>query len=90
MSSKPVIPLESPINRVVNLPISLPAAILTSVITIYVALRLWHMTAYSLWGGEAFTMIGAKQGWNGMFSYIIADIVHPPLFYVLLKFWILL
>lgn len=79
-----------PTNRVVNLPISLPAVVLSSVIAIFVALRIWHITTYSLWGGEAFTMIGVKQGWNGMFSYIIADIVHPPLFYVLLKLWILL
>lgn len=79
-----------PTNRVINLPISLPAVVLASVIAIFVVLRIWHITTYSLWGGEAFTMIGVKQGWNGMFSYIIADIVHPPLFYVLLKLWILL
>lgn len=90
MSRKPVIAIAYPANRVINLPISLPAVILTSVITIFVALRLWHITTYSLWGGEAFSMLGVKQDWHGMFSYIIADIVHPPLFYVLLKLWILL
>lgn len=78
-----------PANRLINLSISLPAVTCASVITIFVVLRIWHITTYSLWGGEAFTMIGATQEWNGMFSYIIADIVHPPLFYVLLKLWIL-
>ena len=77
-----------PANKLINLSISLPAVTCASVITIFVVLRIWHITTYSLWGGEAFTMIGATQEWNGMFSYIIADIVHPPLFYVLLKLWI--
>ena len=79
-----------PANKVNNLSMSLPAVILASALIIFVALRIWDITSHSLWGGEAFSMIGAKQDWTGMFSYIIADIVHPPFFYVLLKLWILL
>jgi len=56
----------------------------------FVVLRFWKIDSFSLWGGEAFTMIGVKQSWSGMFSYVIADIVHPPLFYILLKLWIAL
>jgi uncharacterized membrane protein len=76
------------IDRLSNYTTWLPALTLVSLVTIFVALRIWHVTAYSLWGGEAFTMIGSRQTWNGMFSYIIADIVHPPLIYILLKLWI--
>jgi hypothetical protein len=57
-------------------------------VILFVTLRFWRITSFSLWGGEAFSMIGAKQTWMGMFSYVIADIVHPPLFYLLLKLWI--
>lgn len=56
----------------------------------FIVLRFWRIDSFSLWGGEAFTMIGVKQSWSDMFSYVIADIVHPPLFYVLLKLWIAL
>lgn len=68
----------------------LPRMILVLTGTIFVVLRFWKIDAYSLWGGEAFTMIGVRQSWSGMFSYVIADVVHPPLFYILLKLWIAL
>ncbi len=70
--------------------VSLPVALFVLVVLIFIALRFWKISSFSLWGGEAFTMIGVKQDWHGMFSYIIADIVHPPLFYIFLKLWILL
>ena len=89
MSSKPVSTFVSTTNRVIDFPLSLPVVILTTVITVFITLRLWHITTYSLGAGEIFSMIGAKQDWPDMFSYIIADIVHPPLSYVLLKLWIL-
>ena len=54
----------------------------------FIALRLWNIDAYSLWGTEAFAIIGIHHDWNSMFAYIIADIVHPPLFYILLKLWV--
>ena len=66
----------------------LPGLIPASLAAIFVSLRIYHITAYSLWGGEAFTMIGSRQDWRGMFSYIIDDIVHPPLIYILLKLWL--
>jgi len=76
------------IDKLSDYTVGLPALTLVFLVTIFIALRIWHVTAYSLWGGEAFTMIGSRQNWSGMFSYIIADIVHPPLIYILLKLWI--
>jgi hypothetical protein len=78
------------IKRVTVHALSLPVAIFTLVVVLFAALRFWKITTFSLWGGEAFTMIGVKQNWAGMLSYLIADIVHPPLFYILLKLWIAL
>ena len=64
------------------------SVVLTMLVLLLVVLRFWRITSYSLWGGEAFTMIGVQQSWRGMFAYIVADVVHPPLFYVLLRLWI--
>lgn len=75
-------------KRIASRPLSLSLVIFILVVILFVALRFWKLTSFSLWGGEAFTMIGVKQTWMGMFSYVIADIVHPPLFYILLKLWI--
>jgi uncharacterized membrane protein len=90
MSKKSEFIMAFQVNRVINLPLSLAGVTLVSVLTIFVALRIWHIATYSLGGGEAFAMIGVKQDWSAMFSYIVADIVHPPLFYVVLKLWMLI
>jgi 4-amino-4-deoxy-L-arabinose transferase-like glycosyltransferase len=90
MSKKSEFTMVFPANRVINLPLSLTGVALVSVLTIFVALRIWHIATYSLGGGEAFAMMGAKKDWSAMFSYIVSDIVHPPLFYVVLKLWILI
>lgn len=54
----------------------------------YVAMRLWNLTAYSLWGDEIFSLRAARMPVRLMFDAVIADAVHPPLFYVLLKAWV--
>ena len=66
----------------------LPATTLALIVLVFVILRFWKIGTFSLWGGEAFTMIGVQMGWSDMFAYIIDDIVHPPLFYILLKLWV--
>src|SRR5205807_5653037 len=37
---------------------------------------------------EVFTIWTAEQSWASLFTSVIGDVVHPPLFYVLLKLWI--
>ena len=61
---------------------------LLPLVTLFVALRLWDLTAYSIWGGEAFTIVGARRDWPDLLAYAVADIVHPPFIYVLLKLWL--
>lgn len=75
-------------KRVASRTVSLSVVVFGLVVILFVALRFWKITSFSLWGGEAFSMLGVTQAWLGMFSYVIADIVHPPLFYILLKIWI--
>lgn len=55
---------------------------------IFVAARLWHLTSYGLFGDEVFTLWTAAQDWRSLFASVVGDVVHPPLFYVLLKLWI--
>lgn len=58
------------------------------VAVIFIAVRLWHLTSYGLFGDEVFTLWTAAQGWRSLFASVVGDVVHPPLFYVMLKLWI--
>lgn len=42
-----------------------------------------------MWMDEVFSYRTARLGFGDMFRAIINDIVHPPLFYLLLKIWML-
>ncbi|MEK6323383.1 MAG: hypothetical protein AABN33_17220 [Acidobacteriota bacterium] len=66
--------------------LSLSAFVVVAVI--FVAARLWHLTSYGLFGDEVFTLWTAAQDWRSLFASVVGDVVHPPLFYVLLKVWI--
>jgi len=66
--------------------ISLPPFVLGA--AIFIAARLWHLTTYGIFGDEVFTFWTSAQGWRGLLSSVVGDVVHPPLFYVLLKVWI--
>ena len=55
---------------------------------IYILLRFWHLTDSCLWFDEIFGINAAEKPWGEMFRFIALDLIHPPLFYVLLKIWI--
>jgi 4-amino-4-deoxy-L-arabinose transferase-like glycosyltransferase len=57
-------------------------------VCLFVFLRLWHLTTYGLNRDEIFSLQAAHLGWTESINYAIADIVHPPLFYLLLKLWL--
>jgi uncharacterized membrane protein len=59
-----------------------------SVVALFVAARLWHLTASCLWFDEIFSVHAARHTWLDMMHFVAADIIHPPLFYALLKVWI--
>jgi uncharacterized membrane protein len=50
------------------------------------ALRFYHNTAISLWHDEAFSALMIRYSWPEMFSRLALD-VHPPMYYIFLKFW---
>jgi uncharacterized membrane protein len=56
-------------------------------IGLFAATRLWHLTSSPLSFDEIFSVHAVHHDWGGMFSFLSQDMVHPPLFYVLLKIW---
>ena len=70
-------------------PFSLSSLVIFIAVTVlYIAARLWHLNANCLWFDEIFSVHAARHSWRGMFGFVAADVVHPPLFYVLLKIWV--
>lgn len=55
---------------------------------LYIAVRVYHLGYFALWYDEVFTVNVASKPWPELFRTIVQDIVHPPLFYILLKVWI--
>jgi uncharacterized membrane protein len=55
---------------------------------LFAATRFWNLTAYGLFSDEVFTAQTISLSWNDMMGAVIYDVVHPPLFYILLKAWI--
>jgi uncharacterized membrane protein len=55
---------------------------------LFLGARLWRLTGSCLWFDELFSVHAARHSWSELFYFTAADIIHPPLFYVLLKVWI--
>ena len=58
------------------------------VAVVYVLLRTWNLTASCLWFDEIFSIHAASLSWGNLFWFVAQDLIHPPLFYALLKIWI--
>jgi mannosyltransferase len=56
------------------------------VIIIGTLLRFYRNTDISLWHDEAFSALMIRYGWMEMFRRLALD-VHPPMYYILLRFW---
>ncbi|HEV3470543.1 MAG TPA: glycosyltransferase family 39 protein [Pyrinomonadaceae bacterium] len=64
--------------------LSCPVAAL---VALYAAARLWRLTGPCLWFDEVFGVHAARHAWGGLWRFVAADLIHPPLFYALLKLW---
>ena len=53
----------------------------------FLSFRLWRIADYGLWLDEVFSLRAVEGSWSFLFQTVINDVVHPPLFYVLLKIW---
>lgn len=63
-------------------------AVFALICFVYILLRLWNLTASCLWFDEIFSVHAATLPWNSLFWFVAQDLIHPPLFYILLKIWI--
>ncbi|MDQ4120360.1 MAG: hypothetical protein M3209_02825 [Acidobacteriota bacterium] len=63
-------------------------------IALYIAVRFWGLTDSCLWFDEIFSIHAANHHLSdaapipGLLDFVAQDLIHPPLFYLLLKFWI--
>jgi len=62
--------------------------VIALVCLVYISLRLWRLTDSCLWFDEIFSIHAAEYDWRNLFWFVAQDLIHPPLFYVLLKIWI--
>ncbi len=58
------------------------------VVCLYIGFRLWNLTTTCIWFDEIFSVHAAEHAWSELFPFVAQDLIHPPLFYVLLKIWI--
>lgn len=63
-------------------------AAIAAICLLYASVRLWNLTASCLWFDEIFSVHAAEHDWTSLFWFVAQDLIHPPLFYVLLKIWI--
>ncbi len=59
-----------------------------ALVCFYAAARLWRLTASCLWFDEIFGVHAARHAWGDLWRFVAADLIHPPLFYALLKLWV--
>ena len=63
------------------------AIVTAALVCLYAAVRLWRLTASCLWFDEIFSVHAVRHTWSGLWRFAAADLIHPPLFYALLKVW---
>ena len=88
MTTRPVTPSPANSTNEAAEKNSLSILVTVAVAGLFVALRLWRLSASCLWFDEIFSVHAARHGWAELLRFAAADIIHPPLFYLLLKLWI--
>jgi len=63
-------------------------AAFAATVAAYLAIRFWNLTAPCLWFDEIFSVHAAEHPWNSILNFVALDLIHPPLFYLLLKIWV--
>jgi uncharacterized membrane protein len=65
-----------------------PRLLVAASVAVYVALRLRSIWSPRLWGDEVFNYSLSQGTWVTILKRAALDMVHPPLFYLLLKPWV--
>ena len=59
---------------------------LVVILVVGAALRFYHNLDISIWHDEAFSALMIRYSWPEMFRRLALD-VHPPMYYIFLRFW---
>jgi len=83
---------ESPVSRepIVSRPFMVARRLVVPalLVALYALARADRLIGECLWFDEIFGVHAAAHDWRGLWSFVAADLIHPPLFYALLKLWI--
>jgi hypothetical protein len=63
-------------------------AALTVLVGGFIGIRLWNLTAFCLDSDEIFSLLCARYNVGHLLESVQADVVHPPLSYLLLWLWV--
>jgi hypothetical protein len=66
----------------------LQAAALLLLAAAFIAIRFWNLTSFCLDADEIFSVLCARFGLGGLLHAVRVDVVHPPLWYLLLAVWV--
>lgn len=61
--------------------------VIAALVIAYIAVRFWGLTATCLWFDEIFSVHAAEHSWKTLLPFVAQDLIHPPLFYLVLKVW---
>jgi len=85
----PITTAAEPDNRSVRArPRPLEVAVLSFLVAGFIGIRLWNLTVFCLDSDEIFSLLTARDGLGHLFQSVRADVVHPPLSYLLLWLWV--
>ncbi len=62
--------------------------VIAAICLVYILLGFWRVTDSCLWFDEIFGVHAAAHDWGNLLWFVARDLIHPPLFYGLLKIWI--
>ncbi|TKJ31132.1 MAG: hypothetical protein CEE40_02425 [Chloroflexi bacterium B3_Chlor] len=60
------------------------------ILTLAFLLRIAYLDAQSLWWDEAFSTTVSSMDLHSLLVTVLGDRVHPPLYYLVLRFWLIL
>ena len=61
--------------------------VVTALVFIGFVARIWHLGFQSIWLDEGLSISFAGRSLRQMFSTLVYEDLHPPLFYLVLHFW---
>ncbi len=79
-----------PKSRLEQISLNLAQQILLGLMIAGAIFRLFLLGAKSIWLDEAFSIAISQRGWIDVLRMVVQSDTHPPLYYLLLKLWLVL